>query len=399
MVLFRRKNAPALHASRPERVNGVSKDATDADKVIFTAHTLLGVCFFFVLFHFGLRLGVKIADIREQKWNDGWRAIAKVPSRWKRQHTEVLKSIELPRWSDASKDIASENDDKLGDAWLPPRLHIADEIRTLDYGVLFCATGAISYAENQVVPMIRHLIDNLGILPDAKERAALRKRGTYSGGSKQGFALVTTREFVDGPLKELVAFFDAVYLDEDLPAYPFDWQKETRSGSMIKATKVHVMASSPFDKTIMLDLDSFPCHSDFALPLLEAFGSADIGFTNIVDDMASVRDSRHFLGQHNSALVVLNMKSTRTRMLMALYIQAYHKLGEMKKSGKQFDQPSLMIAMQGKKRKDSLFEHRSSCLNTSISGYTLILWWITCKLWLRSSSHKMTNGLKYLMSL
>ena len=130
------------------------------------------------------------------------------------------------------------------------------------------ATGAIGYAEKQVVPMIRHLIDNLGILPDAKERAALRKRGTYSGGSKQGFALVTAREFVDGPLKDLVAFFDAVYLaEEDLPAYPFDWQKETRSGAMIKATKVHVMASAPFDTTIMLDFDSFPCHPDFALPL------------------------------------------------------------------------------------------------------------------------------------
>ena len=119
---------------------------------------------------------------------------------------------------------------------------------------------------------------------------------------------------------------------------------------MIKATKVHVMASAPFDKTIMLDLDSFPCHSGFALPLLEAFGTSDIGFTNVVDDMASVRDSRHFLGEHNSALVVLNMKSTRTRMLMALYIQAYHKASEMKKTGRQRDQPSLLIARQGKKR-------------------------------------------------
>ena len=159
---------------------------------------------------------------------------------------------------------------------------------------------------------------------------------------------------MDGPLKDFLAFFDAVYLDEDLPAYPFDWQKKTRSGSMIKATKVHVMSSAPFDKTIMLDFDSFPCHSDFALPLLEAFGSADIGFTNIVDQMASVRDSRHFLGEHNSALVVLNMKSTRTRVLMALYIQAFHRAGEMKmlkkKTGQQRDQPSLMIAMQGKKR-------------------------------------------------
>ena len=119
-------------------------------------------------------------EVDPQKWIDGWRAIEKVPrnNRWGRQHTEVLKSIALPRWSDASKAISSESDDRLGDVWLPPRLHIADEIRTLECGVLFCATGGIEYAEKQVVPMIRHLIDNLGILPDAKERAAC-ERGAY----------------------------------------------------------------------------------------------------------------------------------------------------------------------------------------------------------------------------
>jgi hypothetical protein len=60
-----------------------------------------------------------------QKWIDGWRAIEKVPrnNRWGRQHTEVLKSIALPRWSDASKAISSESDDRLGDVWLPPRMY------------------------------------------------------------------------------------------------------------------------------------------------------------------------------------------------------------------------------------------------------------------------------------
>jgi hypothetical protein len=79
------------------------------------------------------------AGIRDQSWNDGWRALLrKVPKnhRWGQQHTEVLKSIALPCWSEAPKDTASEND-RLGDAWLPPRLYVDDEIRTLEYGVLF----------------------------------------------------------------------------------------------------------------------------------------------------------------------------------------------------------------------------------------------------------------------
>ena len=247
-----------------------------------------------------------------------WKAMKKVPKkkRWGLQHTKVLKSIKLPLWIDAPKD-ASEENDRLDNVWLPPRLQIANDIQTLKYGVLFCAIGEDTFAKEQVVPMIRHLHENLGI-PDAQGRAELREKGTSSLDSDQGFALVTTRQFVEGPLKDWISFFDAIYLTEDLPAYPFDWQNKTSSSAMIKATKVHVMSSAPFDTTIMLDLDSFPCTKGFALPLLEAFQNSDIGFTNIVDEMKVVTDSRHFLGEHNSAVVVLNMKSIRTRLLMAL---------------------------------------------------------------------------------
>jgi len=278
----------------------------------------------------------------------GWKAMKKVPrkQRWGLQHTKVLKSITLPLWIDAPTE-ASEENDRLGNVWLPPRLRIASDIQTLKYGVLFCAIGKDTFAKEQVVPMIRHLHENLGI-PDAQGRAELREKGVSSLESDQGFALVTARQFVGGPLKDWVSFFDAIYLTEDLPAYPFDWQNKTSSRAMIKATKVHVMASAPFDTTIMLDLDSFPCTKGFALPLLEAFQNqnSDIGFTNIVDEMDVVTDSRHFLGEHNSAVVVLNMKSIRTRLLMVLYIQAYHRTGEISKSGRQRDQPSLAVAMQ-----------------------------------------------------
>ena len=248
----------------------------------------------------------------------GWKAMKNVPKKkiWGLQHTEVLKSITLPLWIDAPTE-ASEENDRLGNVWLPPRLQIASDIQTLKYGVLFCAIGKNTFAKKQVVPMIRHLHVNLGI-PDAQGRAELREKGVSSIESDQGFALVTTRQFVEGPLKDWVSFFDAIYLTEDLPAYPSDWQNKTSPSAMIKATKVHVMASAPFDTTIMLDLDSFPCTKGFALPLLEAFQNSDIGFTNVNDEMEVVTDSRHFLGEHSSAVVVLNMKSIRTRLLMAL---------------------------------------------------------------------------------
>ena len=261
---------------------------------------------------------------------------------WNDKSTQVLKKISLPKWT--GKAEAVDGNDLLGDIWLPPRLPIADDVRTLKYGVLFCGVGSITYAENQMVPMIRHLRDNLGI-PDAHERSSLRKKGIYSGESNMGFALVTKKEFVDGPLKDLTAFFDAVYLVEDLPPYPHDWQKQTTSH---KAAKVHAMSSAPFDTTLMLDFDSFPCQKRFAEPLLEAFneGNADIGFTNVIDKMRYLTDSRHFLAEHNSAVVVLNMTSIRTRVLLALYIQAFHCASEEGGGKMQRDQPALMVAMQ-----------------------------------------------------
>ena len=269
---------------------------------------------------------------------------------WKNEDTTVLKSILLPR-AGSHEDIAQ--DDLLGDIWLPPRLPIADEIRTLEYGVLFCGVGSISYAKTQMVPMISHLRDNLGI-PDAHERSSLRKEGIYNEKSKMGFALVTTKEFVDGPLKDLTGFFDAVYMIEDLPPYPHNWQTQTTltdaEKGTIKGIKVHVMSSAPFDRTIMLDFDSFPCHTRFAEPLLEAFnkGDADIAFTDRSPrTMANIPDNRHFLAEHNSAIVMLNMTSTRTRVLLALYIQAFHRASSEAGGGKkQRDQPSLMVAMQ-----------------------------------------------------
>ena len=69
------------------------------------------------------------------------------------------------------------------------------------------------------------------------------------------------------------------------------------------------MSSAPFDVTIMLDFDSFPCQRDLE-PLLDGFNKdadADIGVSNIFNSMEYLTDSKYFLGEHNSAVVVLNM--------------------------------------------------------------------------------------------
>jgi len=172
----------------------------------------------------------------------------------------------------------------------------------------------------------------------------MRKKGIYNAESKTGYALVTTKEFVNGPLKNLTSFFDAVYLVEDLPLYPYDWQIDLKGFRATRAIKVHAMSAAPFDTTLMLDFDSLPCHKDFTEPLLDAFSksNADIGFTSSVN-MYSIMDDRNFLVEHNSAVVMLNMTSIRTRVLLSLYVQAFQAFhrGSVKR-----DQPPLMVAMQ-----------------------------------------------------
>ena len=150
----------------------------------------------------------------------------------------------------------------------------------------------------------------------------------------------------------MAAFFDSIYLVEELPSYPHNWQEQTTGETIIKATKVHAMSSAPFDMTIKLDFDSFPCQRDLK-PLLETFNNdadADIGFSNVLNSMEYLTDSKHFLGEHNSAVVALNMTSIRTRLMLALYIQAFHQASEFakveKKKKKQRDHPALMIALQ-----------------------------------------------------
>ena len=146
-------------------------------------------------------------------------------------------------------------------------------------------------------------------------------------------------------MESLVLFF-CYFLFWGNPSVP----KCKTNGTIIKATKDHVMSSAPFDVTIMLDFDSFPCQRDLE-PLLDGFNKdadADIGVSNIFNSMEYLTDSKYFLGEHNSAVVVLNMTSIRTRLMLALYTQAFHRASEFakleNKRMKQRDQPALMVA-------------------------------------------------------
>ena len=278
--------------------------------------------------------------------NQPVKPITKKPG-WTPEYKEGLKKVTLPRWKDAPEE------DRLGeDVWLPPRLPIDDEIRTLDYGVLISGMGDKQYAIKEVVPAIRHFSETLGI-PNAKERAAMRAKGDLSRGSRQGFALVASRKFLEGPLKDFLPFFDATYVVEDLPQYPFDWRDAATKFGMIKVAKVHTMSASPFDRTIMIDLDITPCSPDFGLQILNAVGDSDFALNPNILDSTPDSELPHRLKEHNSAVVFLNMKNPRTRLLMAVYVQAFHRLGgiddpPVQKSLKlkTKDQPSLMIAMQ-----------------------------------------------------
>jgi hypothetical protein len=289
------------------------------------------------------------AFVEKIRWDivnreNGWYSGDKM---WLPIFTGILRNIKVPRRKDAP------DEDRLGkDVWLPPRLPIADDLRTLEYGVLLCGVGKISYAKKQIVTMIQYLKENLDI-PDAEERARMRAKGDMSRGALQGFAFVGSENFVKGPLKPFLSFFDAVYTTDDLAKYPFDWQKVIeKNNRMTKIVKVHAISASPFDRTLFIDFDSFPCRPDFGKQLLEVAGDADFALTNAETSIASLPegDNRSFLAEHNSCVVYFNMQSERFRLLSALYVQAYHAysgvLEGATKIVNQHDQGPLMIAMQ-----------------------------------------------------
>jgi hypothetical protein len=267
----------------------------------------------------------------------------------KNEHSKLLQYIRLPTFGGT----LNVSGDLYGDILLPPRLSLNLKLKQ---GVLFSGVGSIQDAKEQMAPMVEYLRNTLQI-PDSKERAARRQKGDYSNGCGQGFALVTSKKFLKGPLFTFIPFFDAVYTETDLPDYPPGWlasiQRSKGSKTYAKAVKVHAMSASPFDVTVMMDFDSYPCRPDFVNPLAKLLNGSDIGITNRLNEMEAIQDYRHWLAEHNSALVVLNMESVRTRILMGLYVEAFHGIYKSvnTKPGavlfkSQKDQPALMVAMR-----------------------------------------------------
>jgi hypothetical protein len=131
------------------------------------------------------------------------------------------------------------------------------------------------------------------------------------------------------------------------------WQSTQRSNgskTYAKAVKVHAMSASPFDVTVMIDFDFdlCPCRPDFVNPLAKLLNGSDVALTNTKwNEMVATQDYRHWLGEHNSALVVLNMEmSVRARILMGLYVEAFHGMCNESIQEHQMDQPALMVAMR-----------------------------------------------------
>jgi hypothetical protein len=266
---------------------------------------------------------------------------------WKEIHSKVLQTIRLPLATSNTADISG---DRLGDSLLPPRLSLpTDLVDELKYGVLFAGTGRAHFAVKRILPAIENLRETLQI-PDAKERTVRRAKGDYSNGCDAGFAILASQEFLDGPLRNVIPFFDAVYTPQDLPNYPPGWletmEKQKGSRTYTKAIKVHSMASSPFNSTIMMDFDTFPCRADFVEPLGSMLNGSNIAMSNEFNGrMGEVHDYRHWMAEHNSALVVLNMETVLTRILLGLYVQAFHTMLEHNPKLTR-DQPSFMVALR-----------------------------------------------------
>ena len=117
----------------------------------------------------------------------------------------------------------------------------------------------------------------------------------------------------------------------------------------------------------MIDFDSRPCYTNFIQDIIQQYlfdrstdGNttistaivADIAISNAYDEMEVYEKSgtsyhyKHWLGEHSSGVVALNMNSSRTRVLLGLYVHAFHAMSKNSKSLQTRDQPSLMVALR-----------------------------------------------------
>ena len=200
-------------------------------------------------------------------------------------------------------------------------------------GVLLVAAGTPLFVQSQVLPAIEHLSSILGI-PDSAHRINTRGQPLW--------ALSTEPHLCDGPLLGVLPFFDHVTIapSQMVPSasnpslHPSGYQSlrlvEEREDpalrNWVKAVKLQSILFAPYDVTIYLDFDTKPCRPDFALMLLQALGSADVALTNVKDGGSGADSIKHWIKRgasgkettnlHNSACVVFNLSSGRTRTLL-----------------------------------------------------------------------------------
>jgi len=106
----------------------------------------------------------------------------------------------------------------------------------------------------------------------------------------------------------------------------------------VKAFKIRSIASAPWAITIFLDVDTQPCMPTFAGLLMRALGRADVAFSQHSSARFGDKTVRH-----NSACMVMNMTSPRTRKLLRQWELAYFAVRTPLPTT---DQPALSQALQ-----------------------------------------------------
>jgi hypothetical protein len=191
---------------------------------------------------------------------------------------------------------------------------------------------------------------------NAAERASARASNKDLNLSRPGSALTlrwllyTNEEFavpsLDNPFSRYLSFFDIILHDSDtlalLPvAERGGFERSSPSAWAVKALKVRSYLTAPFDVSIFLDFDSRPCSKSFALGLIGYLGDADVIMTNKYSQPGEKEGLAHWLEEHNSAVVVMNSNSSRTRLMTRIYAEA-----ELKLHPEVMDQPAFMIALR-----------------------------------------------------
>jgi hypothetical protein len=225
--------------------------------------------------------------------------------------------------------------------------------------MLWAVSGGWGFAENQVLPTVEYLRNELGF-SDARQRQQQQEQQQEQ---PLRWALATTPDFCQKFLqKNALPFFDALVIitKTSLRAeYPNN-DPMSDGRHFHKGVKVKAMQSAPFPITTFLDVDMVPCRKDFHQILLnEAIARSveknrsrfEIALPNVKKSKYGQNDPRHYVAyrgdekresfnRHNSACVMLNTTSHRTLEMLDKYKDNFMTLDT-----RHTDQPALGEAL------------------------------------------------------